>query len=258
MIENENFISQEKLEIIDWPKGIAFQPHGLDVDRDNNNLYAISHAHKEGGERIEVFHINTDSKNTPINLKYLHSITSEAINKAAYGALNSIAVTAPNKMYLTRFTKPIPPYGEAANKYLELFKTNFYKPTGVHYLEYDPKTKEIPVFRQVIDGFAMANGIALDLNKTHLWVADTFAKTVSKFEINKDNNDLIKHNEVWVGYAIDNLKFCEFSNRLYTAGFSSFWKLIGEINSPETARTEHPGLYSTIIEIGVPEYGMGI
>ena len=69
---------------------------------------------------------------------------------------------------------------------------------------------------------------------------------------------MIKHNEVWVGYHVDNLKFCEFSNRLYTAGISSMWKFVKEINTPESAFAEHPGLWSIITEIGVPEYGMGI
>ena len=101
---------------------------------------------------------------------------------------------------------------------------NIFKPTGVYWIEYNENTKDI-LFKEVQSGFAQANGIAFDLKKNHVWIADGYAKTVSKYERNLTDNELIKHNEVKVGYIVDNLKFCEFNDRLYTAGISSLWKV---------------------------------
>ena len=89
-------------------------------------------------------------------------------------------------------------------------------------------------------------------------MSDTLARTVSKFERNMTTNDLTKHNEVQVGYAIDNLKYCEFSDRIYTAGMGSVYKHITTLNPPSKARGPNPGIFGVMQELGIPEYGMGI
>lgn len=38
-----------------FEEGIRFYPHGIFINRDNNLLYAINHAYKYGGERVEIF-----------------------------------------------------------------------------------------------------------------------------------------------------------------------------------------------------------
>ena len=71
-------------------------------------------------------------------------------------------------------------------------------------------------------------------------------------------NELTKHNEVKAGYHIDNLKYCEFSDRLYAGAVSSLYHLSTSMTPLEQARGPHPGLLSHIVELGIPEYGMGI
>jgi len=88
------------LTIENWPEGIAFQPHGIDIHYESKTLYVISHAMGSGGERIEVFKVNTDANDIPSSLTYMHSITSEELNKKAYGVLNSLAVIEPNLFYI--------------------------------------------------------------------------------------------------------------------------------------------------------------
>ena len=153
IIENEKGIYQEKLEIEGWPEGIAFQPHGVDVIREENLLYVINHALKQGGERIEVLYIKTDDRNEPTGLKYLHSITSEEINKEAYGAFNAIAVAEHGKFYVTRHIVPLEPYGKNRNRWVEMIYDNIMKPTGVYWIEYNEKTNDI-LFKNVATGFA--------------------------------------------------------------------------------------------------------
>ena len=43
-------------------------PHGLYIHHEDSTLYVINHAMLKGGERIEVFKIQVDDNNTPIEL----------------------------------------------------------------------------------------------------------------------------------------------------------------------------------------------
>ena len=90
-----------KLDIEGWPIGVAFQPHGIYVLKEDATLYVISHGMKQGGERIEVFNVVCDSKDIPISLKYLYSIHSDELNKNSYGALNSLVVVSKDKFFIT-------------------------------------------------------------------------------------------------------------------------------------------------------------
>ena len=56
-----------------------------------------------GGERIEVFGIICNQNDIPVYLTYKYTITSNDLNKEAYGVLNSLIVIAPNKFYVTKF-----------------------------------------------------------------------------------------------------------------------------------------------------------
>jgi len=56
-----------------------------------------------GGERIEVFKVNTHENDFPTSLTYMHSIMSDELTKKAYGILNSLAIIEPNVFYITQF-----------------------------------------------------------------------------------------------------------------------------------------------------------
>ena len=47
-----------KLAIKNWPEGIEFQPHGMDIEDSERRVYVINHANLS--ERIEVFDVNVD------------------------------------------------------------------------------------------------------------------------------------------------------------------------------------------------------
>lgn len=51
----------------------------MDILREEKIIYVINHAMGKGGERIEKFQVITDDKDTPISLKYVQSITSDAL-----------------------------------------------------------------------------------------------------------------------------------------------------------------------------------
>ena len=41
-----------------FDNGIRFYPHGTYIDRESKLLYAINHAYKYGGERVEIFQMD--------------------------------------------------------------------------------------------------------------------------------------------------------------------------------------------------------
>ena len=96
--QNQN-IKITLLELNNWPEGLDFQPHGMDIESSERRAYVINHSEKS--ERIEVFDVNVDKEDTPVSLTYLYSIKSDELNTKSYAALNSLTVVAPNMMYAT-------------------------------------------------------------------------------------------------------------------------------------------------------------
>ena len=60
------------MKLNNWPEGLDFQPHGMDIENSERRAYVINHADKS--ERIEVFVVNVDKEDTPISFSYLYSI----------------------------------------------------------------------------------------------------------------------------------------------------------------------------------------
>lgn len=64
----------------------------------------------------------------------------------------------------------------------------------------------------------MANGITQDTKGEHLYVADSFGKSVTKFQRDPKTNKLGKLNEVRIGSKLDNLKYDSSTDSVYTGG----------------------------------------
>jgi hypothetical protein len=43
--------------MVNFPAGVAFHPHGFGLFYDQDLLFVINHAYKDGGERVDVFHL---------------------------------------------------------------------------------------------------------------------------------------------------------------------------------------------------------
>ena len=81
--------------------GSSFQPHGMDIYKEDGLLYVINHSLGKWGEKIEVFKVECDTDDIPKSIRYLYSITNEQLNRNSYGNLNSIAVVEAGKFYLS-------------------------------------------------------------------------------------------------------------------------------------------------------------
>lgn len=58
-LTNED-VAGKKLEIKNWPSDVGFNPHGMDIHYASKSVYIVNHAMLSGGERVEVFTVNTD------------------------------------------------------------------------------------------------------------------------------------------------------------------------------------------------------
>jgi len=92
--------SLRKLDLVNFPKNLAFHPHGIFLykGKEENLLYIINHSYKQG-ERIEVFQV--EGKNyEDFSVTYLQSI----VGLDDYlGTLNDLVVIAPGQVYVTQY-----------------------------------------------------------------------------------------------------------------------------------------------------------
>lgn len=169
-------------------------------------MYVISHGNKQGGERIEVFDIITDSNNTPVSLKYKHGIANEELNKRSYKALNSILVVESNKFYVTQWQHAAPPYGPKGKiPIVHMLENAIWPSLMVYFCEYTPSSDHLNC-EVAADGFQGPNGITTNTDKSEVYVVDVFPKSVVVLSRDSQTNKLTKKGSIKSG-ACDNIKF---------------------------------------------------
>jgi len=175
----------------------------------------------------------------------------------AYGTLNAIAVVAPNKFYVTKaFENPFPPVGQVfpyINSFLTekyfVFRQLVYKTTEVLYVELNVETKEMKI-EHAAGGFAMANGITFNTDKTRIYVADLFDKTVTILKRNPSTNKLSKLRTVFINHLPDNIKFDHETGRVYAGTLERGYHLMNFDHPPFDP---YKGELSVVTEIDCPE-----
>ena len=222
-------VTIKKLDIKNWPEGLEFQPHGMDIEDSERRAYVVNHAH--GSERIEVFDVNVDSNDTPQDLTYLYSIKSDELNEKAYEAINSVAVVAPNKVYATQWMEARPLDQQVENP-LSLAKVfrRFTAAYPVYFLEYDPSSSTLKMEIASLD-LRAPNGITRNPNSTQIYVADCFKKQIGVFKRNPETNELTKTEMISSVHSNDNIKYDRQSNTLYTGSIQYTWGALLAIKS---------------------------
>jgi hypothetical protein len=239
-----------ELPLANYPLGTSFQPLGMDILKEEKLLYVVNNAGHNGGTRIEVFHIEVDEDDTPVGLKYQYPIQSDELDKLAYGNLNAIAVVAPNKFYVTKaFENPFPPMGQDLPDKYFIFRQLVYKTTEVLYIELNVATKEMTM-EHAAGGFAMANGITFNTDKTRIYVADLFDKTVTIFKRDPSTNKLSRLRTVFINHLPDNIKFDHETGRIYAGALERGYHLFNFDSPPFDP---YKGELSVVTEIDCPE-----
>lgn len=227
-----NTISQKvtKLTINNYPKGIPFHPHGLDLYKINNEeylLYIVNHAvnfNYLGEERIDRIKINFDKISKEPSLEYKNSII---LPQNFFLRVNSVAAVDQNIFYFSTYSPFYSPFniqelstflGKMKYKFFGYLKSLLIMLNIKKCFIYSYNGKEI---NQIIGSESLFNnGISFDKKRNYLYVIRTMEKDMNIFEIdknNKNNAKLIK--TVPILYIGDNVFYDEYLDKLYI-GFS--------------------------------------
>ena len=74
-----------------------------------------------------------------------------------------------------------------------------------------------------VTGFKSVNGITLNTEKSELYVADMFDKTVSIFQRNRENGELTHQTTIKTLHAVDNIKFDDETGKIYAGTANSLF-----------------------------------
>ena len=86
------------------PKNVRFQGHGIYLEKESHTLFAINHAYKYGGERVDVFRLREDTDTQQVVAHYMRSIKFK--DPKLMGVLNDLTVVG-DYFYITVY-QPIP------------------------------------------------------------------------------------------------------------------------------------------------------
>lgn len=167
-----------------------------------------------------MFKIRTDADDIPIGLDYQYGITSDWLNKQAMGVLNSITVIEKNKFYVTQYMeKPLNIDGTFNMEDTSVLKMLFAKPS-THVFYCDFTTGELEC-KMVATGILVANGITRSVDKSTIFVADSYDRSIIVYKRNKETNELTEEQKVLIPHSIDNVKLDPVTGKVYGGVFTN-------------------------------------
>lgn len=227
-IGDEIEIINQSIMILGFPNEILFHPHGIALFKDK--LYVINHAFYKGGERVEVFNIET--KENELILIYNNSIL---FGEKYSNMFNDLTVISETEFLIT--TSSDIPYESNFFNVLERFLRNvFLSKTFVYYVEINlnnPVEKTlISMAKQTETADRFNNGIAYD--GEIILVGNSLDKRVSLYTFEKNNklNEKLKFKRaVPVGNElVDNINYDEKTQSFFLGVGGRVYDFLLEIN----------------------------
>ncbi|NP_001004542.1 serum paraoxonase/arylesterase 1 [Danio rerio] len=190
----------------------TFNPHGISVYTDDKDgtMYLFVINHPRGNSQVEIFEFVKDEH----ALKYIKTIEHELLH-----SVNDIVAVGTESFYATNDHY-------FSNEILKIVE-NFFTLPWCDVIYYSPETVQV-----VADGFLLANGINLSLDKRYLYVSDVLKHTVTVLEIKK-NTVLSRVKEINVGSLADNIELDRESGDLWIGCHPNGFKfMLGDPNDP--------------------------
>jgi len=209
----------EKAEMVGFPEGVPFHPHGLGLLGDV--LYAVNHAYENGGERIDSFHLSLREDG---NVKLTYKATSK-FGAEFLGIVNSVVPVSPTEFYVTKYL----PWadnmkGRALDKLSKLrdvlYLTNPFGIKWTHIYYCNVKTGHSDQDCKLVGPpGAMWNGITSSPDGQTVYVYDLGDKAVSVFD-RATGGDLILKKKLPVPLLGDNIRFDESDGLIWIGGMA--------------------------------------
>lgn len=227
----------QSIMILGFPSDILFHPHGIAVFKDK--LFVINHAFYKGGERVEVFNIETNENE--LILIYNNSIL---FGEKYSSMFNDLTVISETEILIT--TSSDIPYESSVFNVLERFLRNaLLHKTYVYYVEinlHNPVEKTlISMTKQTETADRFNNGIAYD--GEIILVGNSLDKRVSLYTFEKNNglNEKLKFKRIIsVGNElVDNINYDERTQSFFLGVGGRVYDFLLEIDMlSKNGRTE--------------------
>lgn len=192
----------EELQIKNFPKGVPFFPHGIDLFN-KEYLYIINHSFTEQySERVEVVKIIP----SPLSLVYVKSFV---LPLSFTGTLNSIAAVEEDNFYFSTYKSSTPL--ETGNPFLDYVKTIYSKYIRYVQILFNFKMTNLYNYNKgtitVVPGTKslVGNGISYIPSRQLLYFAQTLEKKIFIFKVSDDKQSVSLQKTIQLDYAIDNL-----------------------------------------------------
>ncbi len=201
---------------------LDFHPHGLSYFAEGDSQYLFTNNHRsDGTHSVEIFRIAADQQLE--QLEHLESITGPALTSP-----NDLVAVGPRSFFVTND-------GRAHDRLTRSIDTFLGLKSG-KVLFYDGQR-----FLSAVDNLSFPNGIALDLAKNRIMVAETLSGYVSTYQL-LENNSIKQLDSFYVGVGIDNISTTE-SGGLIIAIHPNLWKLSRHMKDPDRSA------YSKVVQI---------
>lgn len=200
----------------------SFHPHGISSYSSNSRtlLYVINH--KPDGDTIECFVFNKQKR----TLTHTKTFKDDHIYAA-----NNLVVVGPDKFYVTNDHY-------FHNWWLRKLELLLLLNLG-NVVYYDGKAR-------FVDRWMLTpNGIAIEKNKKHLYVAQSLQETIRIYNISRDMS-LVKHSEISILTAPDNIFVDPETGDLWTGAHPIAHQLIRHLDHPRTVSSPSQVLHIRI------------
>lgn len=201
------------LELQNWPKDIAFHPHGLYIH--NNTLYVVNHAYSQGGERVDVFLIS--NPHSQVALTYQRSIV---LPDYMLGIGNDLAVISDQEFFISTWrSRPDSPSGRPHSLWYALQDLmGLLLGLEGSYVHRCRERQGQAVCQVVASGLSM-NGVTI--RGEELWTVDTVGRVVKRFHISQEK--IIELSTIPVPFMVDNLEYDPETDLIYMGTLARGW-----------------------------------
>jgi len=208
--------SPVQLPLENFPSGVRFQPHGLDISNSSDHLLTTSHAGNHS--RVEIFRIEYHPNClehdpwscTPVTLHHINSIISDLFPNC--GINDVVEGASPHELYVTQWlSHSFPEHGmppglnfknELAPLLLNLIGFSWTRVFRCTWSEDVPGGECEPATGRIFYG---ANGITISEDRTQLFVSDPIAKRISIMNRQEDGS-LMETGHIDLPWAVDNIE----------------------------------------------------
>eukprot|EP01127_Copromyxa_protea_P018414 TRINITY_DN5800_c0_g1_i1.p1 TRINITY_DN5800_c0_g1~~TRINITY_DN5800_c0_g1_i1.p1 ORF type:complete len:399 (+),score=60.54 TRINITY_DN5800_c0_g1_i1:14-1210(+) len=216
--------SLEALDMVDFPEGVAFHPHGFGLWSQGDLLFVVNHAYALGGERVDVFKLVEE--NGKITLFYQSSVR---FSKELSGVMNDVVPVSKDEFYISKWLvfpdteegRPTSLLHKIANLVPILIPLQP-KLTDIYYCK-SASGKSEDVCKIVGPKGTLWNGLTSLPDGSIVYAYDLMINTIFAFAKGQDG-ELKEIRKYRLPHYGDDIYYDEEDGKIWYGGMTSLWK----------------------------------